>query len=41
LIKEPNGRLKAFFFCAAKATDVKLTRGEWYELYKAAGNKLP
>ena len=26
---------------AARATDVKLTREEWYELYKAAGNKLP
>lgn len=24
-----------------KASDVKLTRMEWYELYKAAGNKLP
>ena len=26
---------------AARATDFTLTRGEWYALYKAAGNKLP
>ena len=26
---------------AAKAADVSLTRREWYDLYKAAGNKLP
>ena len=26
---------------AAKAAEVKLTRSEWYSLYKAAGNKLP
>jgi predicted oxidoreductase len=25
----------------AKASDVKLTRREWYEIYLAAGNKLP
>lgn len=25
----------------AKASNVKLTREEWYELYRAAGNKLP
>ncbi|SDM29866.1 aldo/keto reductase [Sediminibacillus halophilus] len=25
----------------AKASDVELTREEWYELYRAAGNKLP
>jgi predicted oxidoreductase len=25
----------------AKATDVVLTRGEWYEVYLAAGNRLP
>ncbi len=25
----------------AKASDVKLTREEWYELYRAAGNDLP
>ncbi|WP_114352124.1 aldo/keto reductase [Saliterribacillus persicus] len=25
----------------AKASDVKLTREEWYELYRVAGNKLP
>lgn len=25
----------------AKAGDVKLTRPEWYEIYQAAGNKLP
>ena len=26
---------------AALAADVQLTRREWYDLYKAAGNKLP
>ena len=26
---------------AAKAAEITLTRGEWYALYKAAGNKLP
>lgn len=26
---------------ACKASDVKLTRAEWYEIYLAAGNKLP
>ena len=26
---------------AAKAADICLTRKEWYDLYKAAGNKLP
>lgn len=26
---------------AAKAADVELTRSEWYEIYRAAGNKLP
>ncbi len=26
---------------AAKAADITLTRKEWYDLYKAAGNKLP
>lgn len=26
---------------SAKATDITLTRKEWYELYLAAGNKLP
>ena len=26
---------------AAKAADIKLTREEWYSLYKAAGNRLP
>ncbi|MEW9108262.1 aldo/keto reductase [Cytobacillus gottheilii] len=26
---------------ACKGSDLKLTRQEWYELYKAAGNKLP
>ena len=26
---------------AAKAADIHLTRKEWYDLYKAAGNKLP
>ncbi len=25
----------------AKATDIELTREEWYELYRAAGNDLP
>ena len=25
----------------AKASEVKLTRPEWYEIYRAAGNKLP
>ncbi|MGN0131709.1 MAG: aldo/keto reductase family oxidoreductase [Lachnospiraceae bacterium] len=25
----------------AKGADIELTRGEWYELYKAAGNQLP
>jgi predicted oxidoreductase len=24
-----------------KASDVKLTRQEWYDIYLAAGNKLP
>ena len=24
-----------------KATEITLTRDEWYEIYKAAGNKLP
>ena len=26
---------------ACKASDVTLTRQEWYEIYRAAGNKLP
>lgn len=26
---------------AARATDVELTRREWYDLYKSAGNRLP
>ncbi len=26
---------------AAKAAEIELTRSEWYELYRAAGNKLP
>ena len=26
---------------AAKAADITLTRKEWYDLYKAAGNRLP
>ena len=26
---------------AAKAAEITLTRGEWYALYKAAGNQLP
>ncbi|MEE3488950.1 MAG: aldo/keto reductase [Bulleidia sp.] len=26
---------------AAKAADIHLTRKEWYDVYKAAGNKLP
>lgn len=26
---------------AAKAAEIRLTRAEWYELYKAAGNSLP
>ena len=26
---------------AAKATDIKLTKKEWYDIYKAAGNQLP
>lgn len=26
---------------AAKAAEITLTKGEWYALYKAAGNKLP
>jgi predicted oxidoreductase len=26
---------------ASKASDVKLTRQEWYAIYLAAGNKLP
>ena len=26
---------------AAKAADIRLTREQWYSLYKAAGNKLP
>ena len=26
---------------ASKASDVKLSRQEWYEIYLAAGNKLP
>ena len=26
---------------AAKAAEITLTRGEWYEVYRAAGNKLP
>ena len=26
---------------ACKASDVKLIRQEWYEIYLAAGNKLP
>ena len=26
---------------ASKAADIKLTRKEWYELYRAAGNRLP
>ena len=30
-------RLKECF----RAADVTLTREEWYEIYKAAGNKLP
>ena len=25
----------------ARATDISLTRKEWYEIYLAAGNKLP
>ena len=25
----------------AKASSIELTREEWYELYRAAGNKLP
>jgi len=25
----------------AKATDIKMSREEWYEIYQAAGNKLP
>ncbi|MCR6699628.1 aldo/keto reductase [Escherichia coli] len=24
-----------------KASDIELTRKEWYEIYRAAGNKLP
>lgn len=24
-----------------KASEIELTREEWYELYRAAGNKLP
>ena len=24
-----------------KASDIKITRDEWYEIYRAAGNKLP
>ena len=26
---------------AAKAADICLTRRQWYDLYKAAGNRLP
>ena len=26
---------------AAKAAEIELTKGEWYRLYKAAGNTLP
>lgn len=26
---------------AAKAAEITLTRSEWYEVYRAAGNKLP
>ena len=26
---------------AAKAADITLTRRQWYDLYKAAGNRLP
>lgn len=26
---------------AAKAAEIELTRSEWYEIYRAAGNKLP
>ncbi|MNC74939.1 Aldo/keto reductase family protein [compost metagenome] len=25
----------------AKASDITLSREEWYEIYRAAGNKLP
>jgi predicted oxidoreductase len=26
---------------AAKAADIDMTREEWYELYRSAGNELP
>ena len=26
---------------SAKATDVKLSKHQWYEIYMAAGNSLP
>ena len=32
-----NQRLKDI----CKASQVELTRQEWYEIYRAAGNKLP
>jgi len=33
--------LPARLLNACAAADISLSKGEWYQIYKAAGNKLP